>query len=89
VTSRQGTRVAIVGDFNPRNRTHVATNDALEHVDLGFDWVATDDVGPNAQARLGGYDGIFIAPASPYRDMDGALAAVRDARERGVPLVGT
>lgn len=89
MTSRREARVAIVGDFNPRNRTHVATNDALEHLGLGFDWVATDEVGPDPGARLAGYAGTFIAPASPYRDMDGALAAVRDARERGVPLVGT
>jgi CTP synthase (UTP-ammonia lyase) len=39
--------------------------------------------------RLAAYDGVWIAPASPYRSMDGALAAVRYARERGVPLVGT
>jgi hypothetical protein len=31
----------------------------------------------------------MIGPASPYRSMDGALAAVRLARERGVPLVAT
>ena len=81
--------VAIVGDFNPRNHTHRATNDALGHVGLGFEWVATEDVGPNPAARLAAYAGIFVAPASPYRDMDGALRAVRYARERGVPLVGT
>ena len=81
--------VAIVGDFNPRNDTHRATNDALGHVGLPFEWVPTDDVGSDPAARLAGYGGIFVAPASPYRDMDGALRAVRHARERGVPLVGT
>jgi CTP synthase (UTP-ammonia lyase) len=39
--------------------------------------------------RLAGYAGLFIAPASPYRSMAGALAAIRFARERGVPLVAT
>jgi len=81
--------VAIVGDFNPRNHTHGATNDALGHVGLPFEWVPTDGVGPDPAARLAAYAGIFVAPASPYRDMDGALGAVRHARERGVPLVGT
>jgi len=84
-----GTLVGIVGDFNPRNATHVATNDALTHAGLGFEWVPTEAVGHDAAARLGGYAGLWIAPASPYRDMDGALRAVRLARERGVPLVGT
>ena len=89
MTSPSNLVVAVVGDFNPRNHTHLATNHALEHTGLAFEWVATDDVGKDASARLGDYAGIFVAPASPYRDMEGALGAVRHARERGVPLVGT
>jgi CTP synthase (UTP-ammonia lyase) len=84
-----GSLVGIVGDFNPRNTTHIATNDALTHAGLRFEWVPTEGVGSDAAARLGRYAGLWIAPASPYRDMDGALRAVRLARERGVPLVGT
>ncbi|HEY7538766.1 MAG TPA: hypothetical protein VIF11_01400 [Methylomirabilota bacterium] len=81
-------QIAIVGDFNAANVTHQFTNDALERVGLGFTWVPTDASGEWAE-RLAAYDGVWIAPASPYRSMDGALAAVRYARERGVPLVGT
>jgi CTP synthase (UTP-ammonia lyase) len=79
-----------VGDFNPVNPTHRATNEALTHAGLRFEWVPTVEVEPQRpQARLAGYRGLLIAPASPYRSMEGALAAVRFARERGVPLVGT
>jgi len=81
-------QIAIVGDFNPSNPTHQLTNAALEHVDLDFTWLPTDSPG-DWEDRLTAYDGVFIAPASPYRRMEGALAAVRYARERGVPLVGT
>ena len=81
-------RIAIVGDFNAANPTHQLTNTALEHVALDVAWLATDSPG-EWEERLPAYDGVFIAPASPYRSMDGALAAVRYARERGVPLVGT
>jgi CTP synthase (UTP-ammonia lyase) len=81
-------RIAVVGDFDPANRTHRFTNEAIEHVGLGVEWVPTDAPG-EWDARLARYDGVWIAPASPYRSMDGALAAVRYARERGVPLVGT
>jgi CTP synthase (UTP-ammonia lyase) len=81
-------QIAIVGDFNPSNPTHQLTNAALEHVDLDFTWLPTDSHG-DWEDRLTAYDGVFIAPASPYRRMQGALAAVRYARERGVPLVGT
>jgi len=81
--------VGIVGDFNPQNITHRFTNDALGHLKLSFEWVPTDQVPEAAERRLEGYAGLWIAPASPYRSMDGALAAIRYARERGVPLVGT
>jgi len=80
--------IGIVGDFDPANRAHQFTSEALEHVGLRFEWVSTDAAG-DWDERLAAYDGIWIAPASPYRSMDGALAAVRYARERGVPLVGT
>ncbi|HEU4382422.1 MAG TPA: hypothetical protein VFR85_02870 [Anaeromyxobacteraceae bacterium] len=82
-------RIAVVGDFDPGNRTHLMTNAALDHVGLDFEWVATDAVGEPAEASLSAFDGLWIAPASPYRSMAGALAAIRHARERGVPLVGT
>ena len=39
--------------------------------------------------RLDGFDGIWIVPGSPYASEDGALAAVRVARERGIPFLGT
>ena len=81
-------QIAVVGDFDRANPTHRFTNAALEHVGLDFTWVPTDSSG-DWEERLAAYDGVWIAPASPYRSMDGALAAVRYARERGVPLVGT
>ena len=81
-------RIAVVGDFDPANRTHRFTSAALEHVGLRVEWVPTDASGDWSQI-LPAFDGLWIAPASPYRSMDGALAAIRYARERGVPLVGT
>jgi CTP synthase (UTP-ammonia lyase) len=82
--------IGVVGDFTPGNLTHQATNVALTHVGLSFEWVPTVQVRPHDPAgRLADYAGLFIAPASPYRSMAGALAAIRFARERGVPLVAT
>jgi CTP synthase (UTP-ammonia lyase) len=81
--------VGIVGDFDPHNWTHRATDEAAAHAGLVAEWVPTDAVGDDAGGRLGAYAGLWIAPASPYRSMEGALAAIRHARERGVPLVGT
>ncbi|HEY3480252.1 MAG TPA: hypothetical protein VGL02_15245, partial [Streptomyces sp.] len=36
-----------------------------------------------------GFDGIWLLPGSPYRSEAGALAAVRTAREDGLPFLGT
>ena len=83
-------QVGVVGDYDGRNHTHRATNAALAHAGISFEWVPTPEV-PSArpEQRLAGYRGLMIAPASPYRSMEGALAAIRLARERGVPLVAT
>jgi len=81
-------RVAVIGDFTPANPTHAFTNAALEHLGLPIEWIPTRDVGV-PEATLASYDGLFISPGSPYVSMEGALEAIRYARERGVPLVGT
>jgi CTP synthase (UTP-ammonia lyase) len=81
--------IAVVGDWNPANRTHLATNAALDHAGATYEWVSTEVCNGDAAERLGAYAGIFVAPASPYRSMEGALEAIRIARERDVPLVGT
>ncbi len=89
-------RLLVVGDFNDRNKSHLATNAAIEHsatalgLKVEHPWVGTDDVAAaGGLARLEGAAGLWIAPASPYRSMAGALAAIRLARERGIPLLGT
>ncbi len=81
--------IGIVGDFQPSNPTHRFTNEALAGTGMKFEWVPTVSLGGDPAGRLAQYDGLWIAPASPYRSMDGALGAIRHARERGVPLVGT
>jgi CTP synthase (UTP-ammonia lyase) len=80
-------RVAVIGDYQPENETHAATDAALGHVGLEFEWIGTDAVDP--EDAVAAHDGLWIAPASPYRNMEAALEVIRLARERGVPLVGT
>ena len=50
-------------------------------------WLPTERIGD--AAALAEFDGLWCVPGSPYRDMDGALAAIRMARERHVPFLGT
>jgi CTP synthase (UTP-ammonia lyase) len=80
--------IGVVGDYQPQNETHSSLDASLEHAGAEWEWVPTDAV-PPADELAERYGGLWIAPASPYRDMDGALGAITTARERGVPLVGT
>ena len=80
--------VGVVGDYKPGNETHATLDSSLAHAGVAWEWVATDAV-PSAEELARRYAGLWIAPASPYLSMDGALAAVTAARERGIPLVGT
>ena len=82
------TTIAIVGERIPDFPPHVATDEAIAHsaealgVEVLASWVATDEELPEV-------DAIWCAPGSPYRSLDGALAALRYGRESGVPTLGT
>jgi CTP synthase (UTP-ammonia lyase) len=87
--------VGIVGDRAPKNPTHTATEEALEHagaslgVPVAARWLPTASLEGRAAESLRGFDAVFLSPGSPYESMDGALDAIRVAREGGVPFIGT
>jgi CTP synthase (UTP-ammonia lyase) len=80
--------IGVVGDFQPGNETHDTLNASLGHAGAESEWIPTEAVPPPG-VLAESYAGLWIAPASPYRSMHGALGAITSARERGVPLVGT
>jgi CTP synthase (UTP-ammonia lyase) len=89
-------KLAIVGDFKPGNPSHAATDAAIDHsssaLGLAFEhsWIGTTEVArSDGLERLAAFSGFWIAPASPYQSMEGALSAIRMARERQIPLLGT
>lgn len=89
-----GVRIGLVGDRSDSHVAHRAIPKALElagseaGVDVEIEWIGTETVDPSAPA-LERCDGLWCIPASPYRSTEGALAAIRFARERGVPFLGT
>ncbi|HEX6536429.1 MAG TPA: CTP synthase [Gemmatimonadaceae bacterium] len=86
-------RVALVGDHDPDVTAHQAIPRALAlaadalGVRVEPRWLPTDTI--DAADPLGDADAIWCVPASPYRSMDGALRAIRAARESGRPYLGT
>jgi len=88
--------IGIIGDFDPRNETHLKTNSSLVDAaaragrDVKTDWLPTEELQEAPGSKLlYGYDGLWCSPGSPYRSMEGALAGIRFAREQGVPFIGT
>ena len=85
-------RIALVGDRSANVRAHAripTVIDALlrrDGIALDAYWIATPDV---AACDLGRFDAIWLVPGSPYESADGAIAAVRTARERRIPFLGT
>jgi CTP synthase (UTP-ammonia lyase) len=96
VSAMTSKNLAIVADFNPKNQSHLATNEAIQHSLAALDanieicWIDTDKLaGTGAESILSGFSGLWIGPASPYKSTEGALAAIRKARECRIPLLGT
>ena len=84
-------RVALVGEYNKAVLAHQAIPEALRLASANkveAVWVPTTSI-QNAPADLKSCDAIWVVPASPYENMDGALDAIRFARESGRPFLGT
>jgi CTP synthase (UTP-ammonia lyase) len=86
-------RIGLVGDYDATVPAHraipMALNLAAAALSLGVtaEWVPTDDI--TGESRVAAFDGLWCVPASPYRSMDGALRAIRFARENARPFLGT
>lgn len=87
---RSTIRVALVGDFNEQQKAHAAiprslaaaSDDAVECI-----WVPTDSVGRGE--GLADFQGVWCVPGMPYRNANGAMQAIRHARETRTPFLGT
>jgi CTP synthase (UTP-ammonia lyase) len=88
-------RIALVGDYNAEVTAHRAIPRALElaaavvGTPVEGVWVGTAKLGPDALGQIAEFDAVWCIPASPYANIDGALAAIQFARESGRPFLGT
>lgn len=86
-------RIGLVGDFDASVPAHQAIPLALGQagealgLEVRSEWIPTDEIHSNS--RLSELDGLWCVPASPYHSIDGALLAIRHAREAAVPFLGT
>jgi CTP synthase (UTP-ammonia lyase) len=84
--------IGLVGDRNDAHDAHRAIPLALARAartagrEVELHWTHSTAV---ASSALEAFDAIWCVPASPYASYDGALAAIRFAREHRVPFLGT
>jgi CTP synthase (UTP-ammonia lyase) len=84
--------LAIIGEYNPASETHAATNAAIVHsnnllgIAMNVSWISTEDI---SKEILKHFHGFWLAPGSPYKNMEKALFAIEYARENNIPIFGT
>lgn len=89
-------RIGVVGDRRPDYPPHAATDSGVvhavhaNHLTGETVWIGTEELaGDHAAETLASFDGLIVAPGSPYRSQQGALAAIEYARVNDRPLLGT
>src|SRR5262249_37975444 len=87
--------VAWIGEPDPGVSAHRAIPLALDPtakttgLDVRPPWIHTTTIPDPADDFLSSYHGVWCVPASPYASTDGALRAIRYAREMHIPFLGT
>jgi CTP synthase (UTP-ammonia lyase) len=91
----QPVRVGLIGDFQECVVAHQAIPASLQIAgsvigrDIEATWLPTDDLGKPAVVDLDRFDAFWSVPASPYRSLEGAIRAIKYAREQKRPFLGT
>lgn len=87
-------RIAILGDFNPIFETHHKLNESISDLkaylkmEIQFDWISTDLFDTKIVFEKQNYLGLWIAPGSPYKDMQNVLKTIKYVRENNIPAFG-
>jgi CTP synthase (UTP-ammonia lyase) len=89
-------QIGILGDYDPNSPTLPSIEKAIQHaaeklkLPAEGKWLATDSLaGPDLEATLKSFDGLWAAPGSPYKSFDGMLRGITFARTHDWPFLGT
>jgi CTP synthase (UTP-ammonia lyase) len=87
--------IALIGDYDSEVIAHRAIPLAIELASREIEepllvaWLPTEPLVSASDEVLSQYAGFWSVPGSPHQSMDGALRAIRFAREKKVPFLGT
>jgi CTP synthase (UTP-ammonia lyase) len=88
-------KIGLAGDYNDKVSAHIAIPlvfkliSEKENIIIEYKWLQTESLDNITTDELSEFDGFWCVPASPYKSMDGALKAIRFARENDYPFLGT
>jgi CTP synthase len=86
--------IAIVGKYVDLQDAYLSVVEAVRHgglehgVHVDLRWIAADELGQANGNPLEGVDGVIVPGGFGIRGIDGKVAAIRFARESGVPFLG-
>ncbi len=87
--------VAIVGKYTGNGDAYISLGEAVRHGGIANDacaqvkWVDSEEMDEaNVAEKLGDADAIIVAGGFGARGVDGKVAAIRHARENGIPYLG-
>jgi len=88
-------KIGLIGDYNPEVTAHIAIPKALQlsserlNYPVEYLWLNTELINKKYFNELNSFNGLWAVPSTPYKDMEGALAAIKFARENNIPFLGT
>ncbi|HEY8449519.1 MAG TPA: CTP synthase [Bacillota bacterium] len=92
---RHEVRIALVGKYVDLHDAYLSVAEALTHGGIAndarvhIDWIHSEALEQRDPAELlAAADGILVPGGFGYRGVEGKIAAIRYARERGVPFLG-
>ncbi len=95
LSSETTVNVALVGKYVELPDAYLSVVEALTHggifhgVKVHINWVPAEDVTPqNVETMLAGADGVLVPGGFGSRGLEGKMAAIQYAREKGVPFLG-
>lgn len=88
--------IGLIGEQSENVRAHLAIPQAVAIYESKFpghritlNWISTKSVLDDQDKLLSSCHGLWCVPGSPYQSFEGALHAIRFARENKIPFLGT
>lgn len=92
---KKNVNIALVGKYVEHHDAYKSISEALIHggamndARVNINWIQSDDLtNENAEDKLGNMSGVLVAPGFGDRGIEGKFAAVKYARENGIPFFG-